>query len=176
MRPKEFGLGKMRSRKKTNSMLQAERQIHILEISRKDLTILGSHLSELLGVSEMKDTAAELVLLPGTYDPATQALAGPLTMEMIRRVNANKVFLGADSLSLNAGLATTNLEIAVVERSMIRHTRGKAIAIADYSKSGRVAEISITPLKYINMLVTSRKIPDDFQREFELMGGQVVIA
>ena len=129
-----------------------------------------------ISISEMKDTAAELVLLPGTYDPATHAVAGPLTVEMIRQVRATKVFLGADSLSLSAGLTTANLEIAVVERSMISHTRGKVIVIADYSKFGRVAEISIAPLKHINVLVTSRKIPDDFQREFELMGGQVVIA
>ena len=127
-------------------------------------------------ISEMKDTAAELVLLPGTYDPVTHALAGPLTVEMIRQVHANKVFLGADSLSLSAGLTTANLEIAVVERSMISYTRGKVIVIADYSKFGRVAEISIAPLKYINVLVTNRKIHDDFQREYELMGGQLVIA
>jgi DeoR/GlpR family transcriptional regulator of sugar metabolism len=87
---------------------------------------------------------------------------------MIRQVGATKVFLGADSLSLRAGLTTTNLEIAVVERSMISHTRGKVIVIADYSKFGRVAEISIAFLNGINVLVTSRKIPDDFQREFEL--------
>ena len=73
-------------------------------------------------------------------------------------------------------MTTRNLEIAVVERSMISHTRGKVIVIADYSKFGRVAEISIAFLNGINVLVTSRKIPDDFQREFELMGGQVVIA
>ena len=59
---------------------------------------------------------------------------------------------------------------------MISHTQAKAIVIADYSKFGRVAEISRAPSKYINVLVTSRKIPHDFQREFELMGGQVVIA
>jgi len=51
-------------------------------------------------ISEMKDTAAELILLPGTYDPATHALAGPLTVEMIRQARAAKVFLGADSLSM----------------------------------------------------------------------------
>jgi len=95
---------------------------------------------------------------------------------MIRQVRAAKFFLGADSLSLSAGLTTANLEIAVVERCMISHTRGKVIVIADYSKFGRVAEILIAPLKNINVLVTNRKIPDDFQREFELMGGQVVIA
>ena len=88
----------------------------------------------------MKDTAAELVLLPGTYDPATYAVAGPLTVEMIRQVGATKVFLGANSLSLSAGLITTNLEIAVVERSIIRHTRGKVIVIADYSKFSRIFE------------------------------------
>ena len=44
---------KMRSRKKTNSMLQPQRQRQILEILRKDMTIRGSRLSELLGVSEM---------------------------------------------------------------------------------------------------------------------------
>ena len=44
--------------------------------------------------------AAELVVLPGTYNPMTHALAGPLTMEMIRQINATKVFLGADGLSL----------------------------------------------------------------------------
>jgi len=95
---------------------------------------------------------------------------------MILQVHAAKVFLGADSLSLSAGLTTANLEIEVVERSMIRQTRGKVIVIAEYSKFGRVAEISIAPLKYINVLVTSRKIPNDFRREFELMGGQIVIA
>jgi DeoR family fructose operon transcriptional repressor len=95
---------------------------------------------------------------------------------MIHEVRAAKVFLGVDSLSLSAGLTTANLEIAVVERSMIGHTRGNVIVVADYSKFGRVAEISIAPLKYINVLATNRKIPDDFQREFELMGGQVVFA
>ena len=88
----------------------------------------------------MKDTAAELVLLPGTYDPATHAVAGPLTVEIIRQVGATKVFLGTDSLSLSAGLTTTNLEIAVVERSIIRHTRGKVIVIAGYSKFSRIFE------------------------------------
>ncbi len=254
-------------------MLQAERQDQILEILRRDLTIRGSHLSELLGVSEMtirrdldllekqgllerthggavlkqerlidkfqyhsssrenprekrriaarasamiepddtiyigegftvtqvirhvkpnmhftiftnnlgvisemKHTAAELVLLAGTYNPATHALAGPLTMEMIRQVNATKVFLGADSLSLSAGLTTANLDIAVIERSMIRHTSGKVIVIADHSKFGRVAEISIAPLKHIDVVITNKKIPSDFQKEFELMGGKIVIA
>jgi DeoR family fructose operon transcriptional repressor len=124
----------------------------------------------------MENKSAELILLPGTYDPVTNALAGPLTMEMIRQINATKVFLGADGLSLSLGLTTPNLEMAVIERSMIQHTRGKVIVMADHSKFGLVAGMSVAPLKHIDVLITNRKIPEDFQKDLDLMGVQVVIA
>jgi DeoR/GlpR family transcriptional regulator of sugar metabolism len=127
-------------------------------------------------VSEMTDSAAELVLMAGTYNPGTHALEGPLTMEMIRQVNASKVFIGVDGLSLSAGLTTPNLDIAVIERSMIRHTRGLVIAMADHQKFGLVAAISIAPLKNIDVLITDREIPREFKQDLESMGVQVVIA
>ena len=74
-------------------------------------------MSELLGVISELETVnmtAEPVLLPGTYNPTTHALVGPLTMEMIRQVNATKVFIGADGLSLKAGVSTPDLEIAAI--------------------------------------------------------------
>ena len=130
-----------------------------------------------LGVTaEMENRSADLIMLPGTYDPATYALAGPLTMEMIRQVNATKVFLGADGLSLSFGLTTTNLEMAVIERNMIQHTRGKVIVMADHSKFGLVAEMSVVPLKYIDVMITNRKIPEDFQKDLDIMGVNMVIA
>jgi len=124
---------------------------------------------------ELANIAAELVLLPGTYNPTTHALAGPLTIEMIKQVNATKVFLGADGLSLRAGLSTPDLEIAVIERSMIQQTRGQVIVMADHPKFGLVAEMSIVPLKQIDVLITNRKIPVDFQKDLDKMGVQVVI-
>jgi DeoR family fructose operon transcriptional repressor len=124
---------------------------------------------------ELVNIAAELVLLPGTYNPMTNALAGPLTIEMIKQVNATKVFLGADGLSLRAGLSTPDLEIAVIERSMIQQTRGQVIVMADHPKFGLVAEMSIVPLKHIDVLITNRNIPVDFQKDLDKMGVQVVI-
>lgn len=126
-------------------------------------------------IAEMENTTAELVVLGGTYSVTTHSLAGPLTMEMIRQVNATKVFLGADGLSLSAGLTTPNFEIAVIERSMIRHTRGQVIVMADHPKFGLVAEMSVAPLKHLDVLITNRKIPVDFQKDLDKMGVQVVI-
>ena len=125
---------------------------------------------------ETNHMAAELVLLPGTYNPTTHALAGPLTMEMIRQINANKVFIGADGLSIRAGVSTPDLEIATIERNMIQQTRGQVIVMADHPKFGLVAEISIVPLKQIDILITNRKIPSDFQKNLDKTGVHVVIA
>ncbi len=127
-------------------------------------------------ISEIEDKTGDLILLGGAYNHTTRALAGPLTMEMISQVNVTKLFLGVDGFSLNAGLTTPNLEIATVERSMIRHTRGKVIVMADHSKFGLVAEIVITPIKNIDVLITDRKIPDDFEQDLRSMNVEVVIA
>jgi DeoR family transcriptional regulator, fructose operon transcriptional repressor len=126
--------------------------------------------------SEANGTTAEIIFLGGTYNPLTHALAGPLTMEMIRQVNATKVFLGADALSLGAGLTTPNFEISVIQRSMIKHTRGQVMVMANHTKFGLVAPMSIVPLKQINALITNLKLPQDLQNELDLLGVQVVIA
>jgi DeoR/GlpR family transcriptional regulator of sugar metabolism len=48
--------------------------------------------------------------------------------------------------------------------------------MADHSKFGLVAEMSVVPLKHIDVLITNRKIPEDFQKDLDLMGVQMVIA
>jgi len=130
-----------------------------------------------LGIaSEIKGTSAEVIFLGGAYNPDTNALTGPLTMEMIRQINATKVFLGADALSISAGMTTPNFEISVIDRTMIRNTRGQVIVMANHTKFGLVAEMSIVPLKQINTLITNREIPTDFQNELNLLDVKVVIA
>lgn len=130
-----------------------------------------------LGVTaEAQSTSAEIVFLGGTYNPVTHALAGPLTMEMIRQVNATKVIFGADALNINAGLTTPNFEIAVIDRSMIKHTRGQVIVMANHTKFGLVAPMAIAPLKQVDVLTTNRKLPEEFQKNIETLKVEVVIA
>ena len=177
---------KERIAKKAASMIEPHDTVYIGEGTTASMlvrfvdpalpfTIFTNNLG-VISDSETVNMTAELVLLPGTYNPKTHALSGPLTMEMIRQVNATKVFIGADGLSLRAGVSTPDLEIAAIERSMIQQTRGQVIVMADHPKFGLVAEISIAPLKHINVLITNRKIPSDFQKDLDKLGVQVVIA
>lgn len=140
---------------------------------RQPFTVVTNNLGV---IPEIAPKAAELILLGGTYNPATHALAGPLTLEMIARLNANRVFLGADGISRSAGLSTPNLEIGAVERSMIAHTRGEVIVMAAHSKLGMVATVSIAPIERIDVLITDSRMPDDFKKDLESMGIEVVLA
>ena len=127
-------------------------------------------------LSEIENKAVELVLLGGSYNPRTHSMAGSLTMEMIRQVYATKVFLSVDGLSLSAGLTTPDLEIATIERSMIHHTRGQVVVMADQSRFGMVAEMVITPIQRINILVSDQELPDEFRKDLESIGVGIIIA
>ena len=130
-----------------------------------------------LGVAaQFRKQTAELIVLGGAYSPETNALAGPITMEQIQQINASKVFLGVDGLSLRSGLTTPNLDIAVVERSMIHYTRGKVIAMADNSKLGLEAEVVVAPIHQIDIIVTDQSIPAGFQNDLQQMGVEVMVA
>ncbi len=126
--------------------------------------------------AESVNLTSKVVLLPGIYNPRTHAVAGPLTMEMIRQVNSTKAFLGADGLSISAGMTTPDPDIAVIERTMAQHTQGQVIVMADHPKFGKVAAMTIIPLKHIDALITNRKIPADFQSHLDGIGIEILIA
>ena len=127
-------------------------------------------------VYHIQDMIAEVIVLGGTYSQETHALAGPITMEQIRQINASKVFLGVDGLSLRSGLTTPDLDIAAIERSMIHYTRGKVIAMADHSKFGLVAEVVVVPIQQIDIIVTDQEIPGGFQKDLQQTGVAVIVA
>jgi len=126
-------------------------------------------------IMETDHVSAELVLLGGAYNSVTHALTGPLTMQMIRQVNATKVFLGADALSITAGMTTPNFDIAIIDRCMIENTRGQVIVLANHTKFGLVAQMSIVHLKQIDVLITNQNIPDDFQNDLAQSGVDVLV-
>ncbi len=120
--------------------------------------------------------SAEVILLGGVFNPATFATEGNFTLETIERINADKVFLGADGFSLRAGLTTANQNIAAIDRAMIRHTTGQVIVMSDHTKFGLVAAMEITKLKEIDVLITNLKMSEDFYNDLESLNIKVVMA
>jgi len=120
--------------------------------------------------------SVDLVFLGGVFNTATFSTAGNFTLEMIERINANKVFLGADGFSLRAGLTTANQDIAAIDRAMIRHTTGQVIVMSDHTKFGLVAAMEIAKPKEIDILITNLKMSRDFYNDLESLDIKVIMA
>ncbi len=130
-----------------------------------------------LGVlSEMQESAAKIVFTGGTYESASFSLVGPIAVDMIQQVYATKTFLAVDGLSLKAGLTTVTLEDAMISRTMIRHTQGQIIVLAEYDKFGCVAEMVIAPVERTDIVIVDWNISDIYREQLESAGLRIITA
>lgn len=123
-----------------------------------------------------RELAAELIFLGGTYNPETCSTSGNYPLEMIERINADKVFLGADAFSLRGGLCTRNADFAAIDRAMIRNTRGEVIILSDHSKFGLIASLEIAKPKEIDIIVTNTKLSQQFYEDLASFNISVIDA
>jgi DeoR family transcriptional regulator, aga operon transcriptional repressor len=115
-----------------------------------------------------------LTILGGLYLPDYQATVGPQTLVQLQELTADKVFLGADGLTLGSGATTANILMAEVDRKMAEHSR-EVILVTDSSKIGRVGFVPIKPLNSIHILITDTNAPPDFVQSMLDLGVQVLL-
>ncbi len=114
-----------------------------------------------------------LTILGGLYLPDDQATVGPQTLGQLRELTADKLFLGADGLTLGSGPTTANILMAEVDRMMAEHAR-QVILVLDSSKIGRVGFVPIKPLSGIHTLVTDMNAPEGEIQSIRGMGVEVL--
>ncbi len=114
-----------------------------------------------------------LTILGGLYLPDYQATVGPQTLGQLRELTADKLFLGADGLTLGSGPTTANILMAEVDRMMTEHAR-QVILVLDSSKIGRVGFVPIKPLSGIHTLVTDMNAPEGEIQSIRGMGVEVL--
>lgn len=115
-----------------------------------------------------------LVVLGGQYLPEFQTLVGPHTLSGLRDLHADKLFLGADGLSFESGVTTSNVFEAEASRAMIRAAH-EIIIVADSSKVNAVGFATIMPLTAAHRLVTDSAAPDAFTVSLRDQGVELLL-
>jgi DeoR/GlpR family transcriptional regulator of sugar metabolism len=115
-----------------------------------------------------------LTILGGLYLPDYQATVGPQTLAQLEELTADKVFLGADGVTLGNGATTANILMAEVDRKMTEHSR-QVILVTDSSKMGRVGFVPIRAMKSIHVLITDSNAPKDIVETIRELGVQVLL-
>jgi DeoR/GlpR family transcriptional regulator of sugar metabolism len=153
--------------------LQVARHIPGDLLTDGNLTVITSSLPVVQELGNWK--TVHLILLGGVFLPEYQVAVGPQTIDQIRDLHADKMFLGADGLTLSHGLTTANVLEAEVDRAMVRSAL-QVIAVADSSKIGRIGLSAIIALGQIHILVTDRGAPPDFVSQVRSLGVEVILA
>jgi DeoR/GlpR family transcriptional regulator of sugar metabolism len=137
-----------------------------------NLTIITSSLPIVGELGAWK--SIHLLLLGGIYLPEWQVVVGPQTIENLANLHADKVFLGADGMTLAHGVTTSNVLEAEVDRAMIKAS-SEVILVADSSKIGGIGLTTILPIDQVHKLITDEAAPPAFISALRDAGMEVIV-
>lgn len=117
---------------------------------------------------------SSLLLSGGIVRPSTQSTIGPKAKEFFSDLRANKLFLGASSLSLERGLMNSNLYESEIKRTMIA-VADQVIVLADSSKFESTSYHVFAPWDSVDTLVCDHLLAVDIVRGLADRGVRVVV-
>ena len=119
--------------------------------------------------------APHLVVMGGLYLPEYRAFVGPGTIDGLKALTADTIFLGCDGLTVESGLTTPH--VLVAEVGAVATARGRrVVAVADSSKLGRQGFTTIVPLSGIDVLITDTAADPERVAEIRDAGVEVILA
>lgn len=150
--------------------LQVARHLPPELLALGNLTVITASLP--IGREVGSHPGIHLILLGGVYLPAYDLVVGPQTIDNLKNLHADKLFLGTDGLTLTQGITTANVLEAEVDRAMV-NASSEVIVVSDSSKIGVIGLVTIMPLTRIDKLVTDSDAPPGFVEELRRQGVEV---
>jgi DeoR family fructose operon transcriptional repressor len=103
---------------------------------------------------------ARLTVLGGGVRTNTFAMVDASTIDAVRELRVDVLFISCDGLSFQRGLTTPYRDESLLKRAMIESAR-RVVAIVDQSKLGNDQLFSYATLDEIDVLITDSRADDD---------------
>lgn len=116
--------------------------------------------SLLIASSLVQRGIRDLSVLGGSVIPNTFAMVDAQTIEAVRAMRVDVLFLSCDGLSFKRGLTTPYRSEHFLKRAMIESAR-RVVALVDHSKFGNDHTFSYAGLHDIDLLITDDRATDD---------------
>ena len=113
-----------------------------------------------------------LIIPGGVLRRKSWSLAGPQAEQALRELQADRLFLGVDSLDPEIGLMTPHVLEAKLNALMIRIAR-QTVAVTDSSKLLRRNLSVIAPVEQVHLLITDRAAAPDAVAAIRARGVEV---
>lgn len=135
-----------------------------------DLTIITNSVNAM--TEALKYKRFRVIMLGGNVREASLSTVGPVTESSLKLFYCDKLFLGVDSFSVEAGLSTPSVEEASTNQVMLTRAR-EVIAVFDSSKLNKRAFAFICMPESINTIITDCHLPVEIKTRLEAMDIQV---
>lgn len=137
-----------------------------------DLTIITNSINAML--EALKYNRFKVILLGGLVRSSSFSTVGALAESNLKLFYCDKLFLGVDSFSVEAGLSTPSVEEASTNQVMISRAR-EVIAVFDSSKINKRALAFIAMPDKINTVIIDSKLPASVRGQLSGMNINVEI-
>jgi DeoR/GlpR family transcriptional regulator of sugar metabolism len=152
--------------------LQVARYLDKGLLNSGNLTAVTAHLPVVRQLGQWP--GVHLILLGGIYVHTYEVLVGPQTVEQLKGLHVDKMFLGTDGMTLSHGFTTANVLEAEVDRAMVQAAT-EVIVVSDSSKIGGIGLATIMPVNGIDKLITDTDAPPDFVAALRELGIEVIL-
>lgn len=158
---------------------------HIMIDSGTTTFCIAKHLDQFHNlniITNAMNTATELVkyqrfsviMLGGHIRSNSHSSVGPLAISTLRNLSNYKLFLGVDSLSIEKGISTPNIEEALLNQLMIENAN-EVIAVCDSSKFNKRSFSHICAVKDLDAIITDKAAPHDIISQIKQLGVKVYL-
>lgn len=124
--------------------------------------------------NELLNTDIDVILIGGSLIKKTSTLVGPLADETLKKISADKLFIGVDGIDFETGLTTPDINEAKTSRVMMEIS-GETIVVVDSTKFGRRSLGVISKIKDIHKLITTKKLSEPEVKKLSHDGIEVFI-
>ncbi len=165
------------------AMVEADAKIYLdagstcLELAkllahRTDITIVTNSLP---AINELAGAGPRLIVIGGELRALSQALVGPLSTPVLDQLYLDQAFVGTFSLSLDAGMTTTDPAEAFTKEYVLARSR-EAVLLVDGSKLGTRSFAKAGRLDQIDVVITDVALDEEASATFEHAGVRVLVA
>lgn len=101
----------------------------------------------------------EVIVVGGHAQSRRRATLGPLAVEFLRPLRADRAFLGVSGVDPEAGFTAVDFDAVQVKQAILAHAN-TVVAVADFSKIGQAAFAHVAPLSAVSLLLTDSRLPE----------------
>ncbi len=150
----------------------AEVARHIKFLKLKALTVITNALNIAMELANLPHL--RVIMIGGILRQMSYSLGGPHAEHTLKGLNADRLFLGVDSLDPEIGLTTPGVLEAQLNAMMIRVAR-EVIVVADSSKFARRNLSLIAPLDSVHKIITDDGLAPAMVASLRQRGLEVIL-